>query len=117
MIKTNKNIDYGASLTRLLEGLKFAEEMAKSNEEYKYPNAYGRATMSIKMHLIECTDLTLDEIHKATTHEVIPTLERHINNPDDIPENLYLQYGQPIGEDGILSAPVNVIHNPSNIHP
>ena len=64
--KTNKDVDYGRALKDLFQGLKMAEEKANSNDVDKYPNAYGRATMAIKMCLVTCTDLTFDEIYKQT---------------------------------------------------
>jgi len=79
-MKLNKNVDYGNALKSLFDGLKLAEEKVKSNDEYKYPNAYGRASMAIKMHLVVCTDLTFDDI------------DRELNpDPDDIPEELFTQ--------------------------
>ena len=97
MIKTNKNINYGAAMQTLLEGLKFAEDMAKSKEEYKYPNAYGRATMAIKLCLMTCTEMELDDIDNAINQKAAPdeaaneapTLLRYDHNPDDIPETLF----------------------------
>jgi len=77
----NKNIDYGRAMKDLFEGLKYAENKVKSNDEYKYPNAYGRLSMAVKLHLNTCTDLSLDDIDKELYPETI----------NDIPENLYTQ--------------------------
>lgn len=78
-MKLDKKVDYGYALKSLFEGLKSAEKVVKGNDDYKYANAYGRASMAIKMHLVVCTDLTFDDIYK----ELNP-------GPNDIPNNLYI---------------------------
>ena len=65
MIKTNKNIDYGAALTTLLKGYDFAQDKANSEDEYKYPNAYGRLQQAVKGLFLECTGKYPEELQAA----------------------------------------------------
>jgi len=65
MIKTNKDIDYGAALTELFEGLKMAEKVQQSDIG-SMAQAYGIITMRVKMVLITCSDLSMNDIYEQT---------------------------------------------------
>lgn len=88
MIKTNPNIDYGSALSTLFERLKVAEAVVQGDEVGKYANGYGRISMAVKMCLIECTDLTFDEIHKKTRVSPAPAEKEK----DDLPDNLFTNH-------------------------
>jgi hypothetical protein len=101
MIKTNKNINYGAALTRLLEGYNFAQEKANSEDEYKYPNAYGRLQSAVKGLFLACTDKYPEELNQKSAtpkapegYPEAPTLLLYDalhweDEPNDIPDELF----------------------------
>lgn len=55
-MKLNKNIDLGKAFEMLKDGLEFAEEKARTDEDYKYANAYGRLSSAVKTFLQLTTD-------------------------------------------------------------
>lgn len=83
MIKTDKNIDYGAALSSIYEKLKMAEKKVQSNDMGAYAQAYGIASMGIKMLLVTCSDLTMNQIYEETRAE----------SKNDIPPDLFVSGG------------------------
>jgi len=48
--------------------------------------------MAIKMCLVQCTEMTFDDIDKELhPQSEVPTLARYEDNPDDIPTELFTQ--------------------------
>src|SRR5689334_21917129 len=88
MTKINSPINYDSAMKDLLKGLKFSREMSESDYEYKYANALGRLESALKTHLVVCTDMSYEQVLEASKPEVketnVPTLDRHLSNPDDI---------------------------------
>lgn len=78
---TNKNINYQSALKSLFEGLKFADEKIKTDEPYKYAEAYGRLSMSVKTCIFVTDTATYEEIDEALTGVK--------NEADDIPKNTF----------------------------
>lgn len=88
MIKTDKKINYGAALQKLLDGYNFAQEKVNSEDDYKYPNAYGRLQSAVKGLFLECTGKYPEELNPPPAASEAPTLLLQTEN--DIPNELYM---------------------------
>lgn len=112
-MKFRQNIDLGKAFETLKNDLIRIEKQTKEDKPtvldtgLKYADAYGRLSAAVQYHIAWNTDIGFDFLQKALEtpeNAEIPTLERHINNPDDdVPNDIFPHR--------------NDLHNPSNIHP
>jgi hypothetical protein len=64
-MKISKNVDLGASFQRLKDGLNESTAKTKGSDPESYAVAFGHLSMTVKKHLLECTDITGDQIYKS----------------------------------------------------
>lgn len=75
-MKPNK-VDLGKAFDRLKQDLFQAVEKTKGNSPARYAEAFGNLETSVKIHLIRCTDLTMED------------LQKEMSSQDDIPSTLF----------------------------
>lgn len=75
-------VDLGESFERLAAKLKKNIQTTTGNTGEEYALAFGRLSMAVKKHLVECTDWTLkdiqDYIDDAEADDIPPFLFRQV---------------------------------------
>jgi len=66
-MKLNNKVDLGKSFERLKSDLFLAVEETKGNSPARYAAAFGLLESRVKIHLVNCTDITMEELQKEMT--------------------------------------------------
>jgi hypothetical protein len=85
-MKLHKDVDLGKSFEKLKSALLKTVGSTKGNNPARYAASFGELSMAVKIHLVQCSDLTLKDI------------QDEIEGPDDIPSGLFSR-AQAIEED------------------
>lgn len=64
-MKISPNVDLGKSFDKLKNSLVLATQATNDNKPESYAKSFGKLETAVKQHLIDCTDITGEEIYKA----------------------------------------------------
>lgn len=72
MLIINNEIDLSKSFEKLKQELKATANGVKPSTPASYAHYFGRLEMAVKIHLINCTDINMEQI------------QDYLNDPDDL---------------------------------
>ena len=95
-MKLKSNIDFGKAFDCLKDALRDSDTIKENKDDIlSYARAYATLAGSVEG--------IINNVSAEPEETGTPTLDRHLNNPDDIPDHIYRATHWEEDQDGIIN--------------